>query len=858
MLLSPGSTICMRKLLLLLLIFTAFRSVAQQIHGTVVSDKGELLPYSSVTIKGSTVGASANNRARYSINVKPGTYILVCQHIGYAALEKKVTVGAADEEIIFTLSEQKLALKEVVIKNGEDPAYAIIRAAIKKRPEYDKETKAFTCDLYTKDIIKLRRLPKRILGQKVPDEDRKDMGLDTTGVGIIYLSESVASVASQKPDKFKLEVKSSRVSGSDGFGFTFPTFISMYQNNVILFTQKLNPRGFISPIADAALNYYKYKYLGSFWEDGKEINSIRVTPRRTYEPLFSGIINITENDWRIHSLDLTLSKSSQLELIDTLQITQFHVPVNRDTWRAKNQLIHFNFSQFGIDAVGNFVSVYSNYNLQPVFDKNFFDNVVIKYDTGVNKKPKAYWDTIRPVPLEKEEARDYVVKDSLFEVHKDSAKSQLAVDVLNAKQGKISVPDVFWGGIRRTHYTKEGSYTWTFNPLIKELEYNLAEGLVINAVGTYSKYLKEAKSNLSITPNLRYGFSNKHFNGGLEVNLRTRDFESQGKLKRRSWTFAAGRRVTQFNRESPISPLINSISTLFYGDNFMKTYENSFGSIGFSKRYENGLRLSVNALYEDRKPLDNTTKFTFFKKDSIHIKPNYPYDRIPTQFTPHQALQLSVDISFKPGQKYIQFPDSKMPLSSKYPTFTLNYTKGIDKLFGSDVNFDKWKFSVYDDVNFRIAGLLKYRIGIGGFINNKSVFIQDYQHFNGNLTAAASDYVNSFQLVSYYAFSNTEPFFVQAHLEHHFNGLLTNKIPYFRRLNWFLVAGTNTFYVNENNNHVELFAGIENILKLFRVDVVAGIDKGSPNRLAIRIGYGGLIGGNMNINKKDGTVSIGF
>ena len=185
--------------------------------------------------------------------------------------------------------------------------------------------------------------------------------------------------------KFKLEVKSSRVSGSGGFGFSFPTFISLYQNNVIIFTQKLNPRGFISPIADGALNFYRYKFLGSYFEDGKEINSIRVTPRRNYEPLFSGIINITEGDWRIHSLDLTLTKKSQLEIIDSLKITQFHVPINSETWRVKNQLLHFSFNQLGIDAVANFVNVYSNYNLQPAIEKGYFDNVVIKYDSGVNK-----------------------------------------------------------------------------------------------------------------------------------------------------------------------------------------------------------------------------------------------------------------------------------------------------------------------------------------------------------------------------------------------------------------------------------------------------------------------------------------
>ena len=849
----------MRKFLLLLSIIISLHSSAQKIHGIIFNDKGDLLPYSSVTIKGTSIGASANNRAKYTIAVKPGTYTVVCQHIGFATQEKSVTVKDQDEELMFFLNEQKLVLKEVIVKSGgEDPAYEIIRQAIKKRPEYNKEVNAFTCDLYTKDMIKLRRLPKRILGQKIPDEDRKDMGLDTTGVGIIYLSESIAKVAAQKPGKFKLEVKSSRVSGSDGFGFSFPTFISLYQNNVILFTQKLNPRGFISPIADGALNFYKYKYLGSFWEDGKEINSIRITPKRSYEPLFSGIINISENDWRIYSLDLLLTKKSQLEIIDTLQITQFHVPVTSDTWRVKNQLIHFNFSQFGIDAVGNFVNVYSNYNLQPVFAKEFFDNVIMKYDTGVNKKPKAYWDSIRPMPLEREEVKDYIVKDSLFQVHKDSAKSQLTADVLNAKQGKIKPLDIFWNGINRTHYTKDGSSNWSLDGLAKGMEYNPAEGVVVNVTGGYNKYLKKSKSNLSIQPNLRYGFSNQHLNGWVQVNLRTRDFEPEGKLKRESWTFAAGSRVTQFNRESPILPLINTISTLFYGDNFMKTYENVFGEIGFAKRYENGLRLSVNALYEDRKPIDNTTKFTLFKKDSGNITPNYPYDRISSQFTPHQALVLSLDVSFRPGQKYIQFPNSKIPIGSKYPTFNLNYTKGINNVFGSDVNFDKWKFSVYDDINLKIGGLIKYRVAIGGFLNNKSVYIQDYQHFNGNLTAAASDYLNSFQLVSYYAFSNTEPFYVEAHTEHHFNGLLTNKIPYFKKLNWYLVAGTNTFYVNEKNNHVEVFVGIENILKIFRIDFVAGYDNGRQSRTALRIGFGGLIGGNMSVNRKGGNVSFSF
>jgi hypothetical protein len=848
----------MRIILLLSFLFLCLHVSAQKIHGTVFNDKGDLLPYASVTIKGTTIGSSATNKARFSISVKPGTYTLVCQHVGYTKQEKTVTVNGEDVEVTFIISEQKLDLKEVIVKSGaEDPAYAIIRKAIKKRSYYNSQVDAFECDLYTKDIMRLRKLPKKILGQKIPDADRQDMGLDSSGKGIIYLAESVARIHSQLPDKFKMEVLSSRVSGSDGFGFTFPTFISMYRNNVNVFTDRFNPRGFVSPIADNALSLYKYKYLGSFYEDGKEINSIQVIPRRTYEPVFSGTINITEDDWRIHSFDLLLTKSSQLEIIDTLHITQIHVPVSKDVWRVKNQHLHFNFKQFGIDAIGDFVSIYSNYNINLKFDKKFFDRTIIKYDTAVNKRPKAYWDTIRPVPLEPEERKDYAVKDSIFDSRKDSAYMKQYADSMNKRQGKLKPWTLLWKRMQRTKYLKDNnSYSWSVEGIAQGLEYNTVEGVVVNVMGAYDRHIPSLKSNLSIDPLIRYGFSNGHLNPSLSIVLRTRDWATDKKLRRQTWSLSGGKRVSQFNKDNPITPLANSISTLLWKKNYMKIYENYFVSLGFSKRYESGFRFAINTLYEDRLPLNNTTDFTIFKRDSLQFTPNYPYEKINAQFPRHQAFIVSADISIKPGQRYIQFPNGKMSLGSNYPTFSLNYTKGIENVFGSDVNFDKWRFTVSDDKNFKLLGLLKYRLGIGGFLNSNKVFIQDYQHFNGNRTLQASAYVNSFQLAEYYGNSTTASFYSFGHLEHHFNGLLTNKIPLFKRLNWYLVAGSNAFYVNKDNNYVEVFAGLENIFKLLRVDIVGGYINGNRGYTGIRLGTGGIIGGSVRADRRSRTLNI--
>jgi hypothetical protein len=86
--------------------------------------------------------------------------------------------------------------------------------------------------------------------------------------------------------------------------------------------------------------------------------------------------------------------------------------------------------------------------------------------------------------------------------------------------------------------------------------------------------------------------------------------------------------------------------------------------------------------------------------------------------------------------------------------------------------------------------------------------------------------------------------------------LLTNKIPFFKKLNWNLVGGGNAFYVNRKGNYVEVFAGLENILKILRVDVVVSYDNGKLGHTGIRIGTGGLLGGNVQRNRRDGSVNI--
>jgi hypothetical protein len=849
----------LRTLILCWLIgWAGTRAYATRVTGTVTDDKGNPLSYASILVKGTTRGVTAGNDGRYALELAPGEYTLVCQYVGYTRRERRITVGATSVVADFQLSLQQLSMAEVVVRpGGEDPAYAIIRHAIKKRKDYEMPLDSFTCEAYVKTLIRTRGLPDKLFGHRLEAKDRTDMGVDSAGKGILYLSESLTKVAYKRPDKIKLEILSGREAGSNGFGFSFPVFINFYSNNVNTLGGGLNPRGFVSPIADGALNYYRYHFLGSYFEEGREINRIQVIPRRKYEPLFSGTIEIVEGEWRIHSLDLLLLKTSQLEILDTVEIRQIHAPVVSDTsnpaatssiWQVKDQVVNFTFNILGFDAVGTFLDVYNDFDVNPRFRKRFFNNVFIHYDTAGNRRTRAYWDSIRPIPLAPDEKVNYKVKDSIYEYSRDSMGTKKNRDSLLKEQGPVTFNQLMYTGVRRSDFRRPRPLTYTIDPLARGVSYNTVEGIDLKLGGSLSRALPNGKGVLTFSPHIRYGFHNTHLNPWADLTWRRRTFEWEGddaSSSRQAWSLSGGKRVSQFNPDNPIPEWVNALYTLWWRRNYMKIYENYFAQLSSSTRFNNGMRLNIKGWYEDRIPIANTTNYSIVTIKGRSFTPNYPVEQLDTPFPRHQAVLTSLDLQYQPGQRFIEFPDRKISIGSKYPTLELQYEKGWKGVLGSDVDFDKWQFSVWDQVNLKLRGLLHYRFSIGGFLNTRSVYIQDYQHFNGNQTLFASEYLNSFQLAPYYANSTTAAFYATGHLEHHFNGLLTNKIPVFRRWNWNLVGGANAFYVNSDNNYAEAFGGVENIFKLFRVDLVGSWLNGHYAQTGIRIGLDGLIGSGL-------------
>ena len=172
-------------------------ALANTVRGKVVATNGEALPFASIQIKGTTKGTTGNSKGEYSLKLNEGNYVLICQRIGYKSVEKKVKVVLPEMEVNFEMEEQQYELKEVVVSNkAEDPAYEIIRSAIKAKEINAKALDNFKCQVYLKGQIALNDYPKMFMGDSVDFEDG-----DTSKAKILFLSETIAEYSISEKQK---------------------------------------------------------------------------------------------------------------------------------------------------------------------------------------------------------------------------------------------------------------------------------------------------------------------------------------------------------------------------------------------------------------------------------------------------------------------------------------------------------------------------------------------------------------------------------------------------------------------------------------------------------------------------------
>ena len=872
-----------RILLLLATLLTSQAAWAGIVRGRVTDPKGAGLAFANVAVRTTTTSTATNEQGNYQLRLPAGQYELVFQYVGYKPRMESVRVAGGDTALVLNvpLEPESYKLREVVVRaSDQDPAYAIIQQAQQWRRYHRREVAAFKVRTYIKALGRFVEVPGKILGLVKIGPDFKP--------GIFYLSESVSELSFRQPNVVQERLISSRVSG-DTKGISFNRAgrgagLNFYDN---VLKSGFSERGFVSPIADGALLFYRYELEGSSQQGGVLVHKIRVTPRRRTDPVFSsGHIYIVEGSWRIHSVSLDLDKNAQLDYVDNFHIEQLFAPAPgpSDVWVVQSQKITVNFTALGFKGSGYLTAVLSNYRVQPTYPNRPAPTTappaanepaeapitretaadirrrkpqlsglnrevrrqtklaerdttnlsigqlkrgeVMLVEKDVNERDSSYWDTVRPIPLTEEEQKDYTVKDST-EVVRNSRPYQ---DSLDRVRNEVSASKLLLTG-----YTYSSTFrkrSWYVAPVFNILNYNTVEGTVINPEVTFTQRTDDRRF-YSVTPVVRYGFSNKLLSASIAAIWQL-DPVRVSRLSMR-----AGRIIENFDPNTQLTPFINTYYTLLENRNHAKIYRRDGAQFGYQAEVLNGLTLQGNLSYYDRHELENTTIDLWRDKPGVAFTPNNPVaEELPdgTSFGRNQALTMELTAAFRPGQRYITRPDGKINLGSKSPTFTGTWRQGVDGVLGSDVHYTLLEAGIRQTIGLGLLGTSTYKVAAGGFVGSPEASFMDYRHFSGNRTYLAADF-NQFQLLDYYRFS-TRRTFVEAHYNHHFNGFFLNKIPLLRQLKWQEVASLNYLTTAQAGHYLELGVGLEHVFKVLRVDFYTGLQSGQRVGTGVRLGIG--------------------
>lgn len=788
----------MKKLYYIIALLSYTQCLLAQVSGRVTDSNGEALSYVNIYIEGTTIGTTSNIEGYYKLDVDNGSATIMYQYIGFETEAKQINNQGEPIELDVQLQDQAYSLDQIVIAaDAEDPAYAIIRKARDNRAAYRKMFDNYSCDVYMKGFNKITDAPEKILGRDVGDIDGL---IDSTRQGIVYLSESVSKLF-VKGNKEKEVMYSSKISGDpQGYSFNSASEIdfSFYDNTVDL------NRAIVSPIASNCMSHYDYQLEGTYYENDQLINNIKVIPKNTYGNVVYGNIFIVEDQWNIKSLKLNATKeATQVPFVDLLTIQQEYHQITDERWVPLSTVLSFDLGAFGFELIGNFAAVYSNFDFAGIDDATF-TNEVFNVLEGSNDRTDTYWDTLRPIPLTKEESVDYHDKDSIRIVKESPAY----LDSIDREANKIKLSHLF------SDYSYQNSQTSTsfrFDNPVFNTRLNTIQGWNSSTgVEWRKRYSKQTTHFLKLNADVSYGFSEKKWRPTFSAEFRDRRFHDE------RIQFEIGNTLTQFNRLQPISETLNSIYTLIFRENFLKAYDNAYVSLSYARNLHPSVFFRGSVDYESRDPLLNSYKLdneSFTSND-----PLFPDNDLPS-FQSHDALLVRLFLRLRFGREVWRYPDQVFLSSSKWPTIDLFYKGGFD-----DVRYHLFSATIQDRIPIGIIGQTRVYAHAATFLGDRPEFVMDFIHVNGNQTFIANSFnINQYYLLPYYTHS-ADKHSIQFHLQHQWQGFLMSKIPLLKRTQFQFVSGYKFLATNDRSNYHEFHAGIENIgigiARIFRLDAV--------------------------------------
>ncbi len=794
----------MRSRLLLsaiLLILFGVQATAQKTEITgKVTEKGtgNPIPYANIVFTGTFVGTMSDINGNFNMVTAKPTATLEISAIGYT---RQVLPVKVNQKNIFKveLAEEVVTLNEIKILPGENPANILFRKIIAHKDENDPANfPSWQSRIYAKTEIDLKNINGSLRNKKLFAQfdfvfDYID-SLEMEGKTFlpVFFNETVSNYYHDKESgKDREEIIANQASGMtvDMFSqFTGKMYegINIYDNYIMASDIAL-----ISPLNNFGLRFYRYYLLDSAIVNNRKIYEMSFRPKLQQEPVFKGKFWVEDQSYAITRLEVQLSEKANVNFVNNLQYT-INFDKNGDTWIPRDEAmivdldIRKNKDSNKIGIMARKTNVYEDFHFAPVTSivESFKEPITVLDDAM--KKDEQYWKNIRPVELQTREANIYQMVDSIKNVKLYKTVTEYVY--------------MFYYGYRDLGKVELGPYYYIYSR-------NKVEG---------TRWRLGARTTCKFDPNLRlnaysaYGIKDEKwkYGGGFEYYFGIKPLSMVS---------------LQYQHDME---MLGKSDNAFMEENIMTTL--------LSKRLNSKLsmvnRLELTAKHEWQVGLMNQLDISYRK---IHTAPFVPFiDRNGQTLSSIRTGEIKFSTRYAPGEDIVIDNFERNTYTNYDPVLSLDVTSGIKGFLGGDYNFLKLHAGISDRIALNPIGFTAYYLQAGkiwGDIPFPLLKIHE-----GNETYAFDIY--AFNLMNYQEFISDT--YMSLFLEHHFQGFFLNKIPLFRRLKWREIVGmrmlTGSFDEQKHNElvlpgemkglgktpYTEFSAGVENILKVIRVDAV--------------------------------------
>jgi hypothetical protein len=793
---------CMKYLLSIITIVFFYCEIKAQtiVSGKVFDiDTKEPVPFANVVFKGAGVGTTADLEGNFTLKTEKPVDSLVVAYIGYTKKVVPIKQGAT-QNLSIGLRVNTM-LQEVVIRPGENPAHKYIRRVIANKYRNNRERlSAYAYEAYNKIEFDINNIPKDLKNKKAfkPVKfifDNVDSSNSAEKPYLpIYMIETLSELQAQKPDLKKETIIASKTTGFENSSISqilgdMYLNLNLYDNNINVVKQI-----FTSPISDNAIAYYKFYLMDSIYEDGHRLFHIRFKQKRAGESVFEGNMWIADSTWGIKRIEMSIPKDVNINFVNTLNIIQEYKLVDSTWFLSRDKLvIDFSLQKNSPGIYGRKTASYKNIVVNKIQNKSAFESsAAIIVSDSASKRSETFWNTYRHDTLSKNEKKIYAMMDT--------------VQSLPIYKTWLDFVTIFVTG-----YKTYGNFD--VGPLFTFVSFNTLEGARLRFGGRTSNNFSKV---VELNGYTAYGFRDERFKFGLGFKM---------VLGKKPW------QLVGFDYKSDIEVLGQS-DNQFATDNF-------FAALGRRLPLRSLIRgTRTNAWYEKDLLPGLTARATFLNKQ--YERPSdvdlFQYTQPDGKIGEKSKLvttELQLGFRFAKGEKYIESAFQRVRLGSKIPVINFQIIKSLPKVYGGEYDYTKMVLNINDQINYStILGYGNITIEGGKYWGRVPYPFMELHAGNGTVFY---DY-KAFNMQNFFEFISDQ--YAQLWYTHHFNGILFNRIPLFKKLKWREVATIKSVVgsVNEANRKLIVFperlydlskgpyyeagVGVENIFRILRLDAV--------------------------------------